>query len=182
MKLSRCLAFVAPWFTGFFTFGLGGSDSNSPTNSTSNYTTNTRNLNLQDAGGAAPTIAGNEGATINVLDTGAVTKSLDIAKESTANAIDAANRANDAAFNFASGNAGSLNQAYNAALNTAFSFARDSLGLVQSQAKDTVNSANTALNAALNQTANAQSGGAQNLLYLAYAAVAGFVLFAWMKK
>lgn len=145
--------------------GLFGGDSSS------SQETNIRTENVgAEGGGIAASYS-----TVNVLDAGAIAGALDFADSESDRAFGFGSEA----FDFASGSAQNFLDATTSALDRAFQFANESLGLIETTVTRTQESTDTALNSALEQTNaaltskdEAQSGGAQRLLYFGIAALA----------
>jgi len=144
--------------------GLFGGDSSS------SQATNIRTSNVGvESGGIAAS-----DSTISVLDAGAI-----------ADAFDFAEGESGRAFDFVSSSAQDFLEATNAAFERAFQFANESLGLVETTVTRTQESTDIALGGALEQTSaalaskdEAQSGGAQRLLYFGAAALVALVILA----
>lgn len=152
--------------------GLFGGDSSS------SQTTNVRTSNVGAEEGAIAA----EGSTINVLDAGAVGGALDVAGGSVA-----------AVSEFAGASLDQLGASLSASLESAFTFASESLGAVERTASAALDFQNDALSesiAAVGSVAEesqflvgeAQSGGAQRLLYFGAAALVALILLAKVVK
>lgn len=154
----------------------------SDSESSSSQVTNVKTANVAASQGS---VAASENSTVNVLDAGAVAAAFNFADAGSGRAFGFADKAAGQAFNFATGSAGMFSKAAADALETAFKFASDSLGLVGSTVEKTQESSDKTLSAALAQTSaalaskdDAQSGGAQRLLYFGVAALAVFAFIA----
>lgn len=157
--------------------GLFGGDSSS------SQTTNVKTANVGADNGA---IAASEGSSVNVLDAGAIKNSLDFAGNANAKnlefaaaSLDFSTEGINNAFDFSTASAKQFSEASASALDTAFQFAKESLGLVKNTVEATQKTSDSAINSALNQVDSANSGGAQRLLYLAGAALVVLAFIAW---
>lgn len=155
--------------------GLFGGDSSS--SQTTNVRTST--VGAQDGGIAA------SDSVINLLDAGAVEDALGFAGGESARAFGFGSEA----FDFVSGSAQDFLDATTDSLDRAFQFAKESLGLVETVVSRTQESTDIALSGALEQTSaalasedEAQSGGAQRLLYFGAAALVALVILAKVVK
>lgn len=151
--------------------GLFGGDSSS------SQTTNIRTSNAGVEGGG---IAATD-SVVNVLDSGAIAGALDFAAGESGRAFDFGVEA----FDFATGSAQDFLRASTDAFERAFKFASESLGLIETTVTRTQESTDKALSSALEQTSaalaskdEAQSGGAQRLLYFGAAALVALVILA----
>lgn len=122
---------------------------------------------------------------VSILDAGAIEDALGFAGDESARAFEFGGEA----FDFVSGSAQDFLDATTDSLDRAFQFAKESLGLVETVVSRTQESTDIALSGALEQTSaalasegEAQSGGAQRLLYFGAAALVALVILAKVVK
>lgn len=147
--------------------------------SSSESTTNVTNVKTSNVGAEGGAIAASEGSTVNVLDSGAVKNSLDFSGLVVGHSLDFATEGINSAFDFSTASAKQFSDASAAALDSAFKFASESLGLVKDTVDASQATSDKSISAALSQVDSANSGGAQRLLYLAGAALVVLAFIAW---
>lgn len=127
-------------------------------------------------------IAAAGGSVVNVLDAGAVNRSLDLGQQSVEAALATSTAQNEQAFDFAGGALSATNLSLNKAIDAAFAFAKDAFGFVDKASTRAVASADRALSEALDVQDATQTGGSERLLILGGLAVAALVAVAFFNR
>lgn len=87
--MRKILAFVAPWFTGFFCFGFGGSDSSSSQSTSNTYNTDNSSLAASSTGSAPAIVTRGNIGNVEVMDAGAINAAFGFAERNASAYADA---------------------------------------------------------------------------------------------